>query len=513
MDSVAVAPQELMAMSRTGSTTRRTRWLLVCAVLLLGTATPAAAAQSGGQRPGTRSVLFVGNNWDGTAHVVDPHSFDVLDRINVIPDLEERMTEIATNPDRLGYYLAIRQLVGEGNDQYVDDMFSSHDGRHLYVSRPSLADVVGLDLRTHEIVWRFPMEGYRADHMGISPDGTRLLVSDSTANKVHVVDPRSGKKVGEFASGDSPHENNYSADGSRIFHASIGLVYTPLDRPAFDTTKGERWFQVVDAKTNKIIKRLDIGQIMAEHGHEDYSSAVRPMALSPDEKTAYLQLSFLHGFVEFDLVDDEPVRIANLPISDEAQNLPPELYLLDSAHHGIAMNPAGTKLCVAGTMSDYAAIVHRKTFKPKLFEGIGKPYWATNSADGRYCFVSASADDQVVVLDYAAETEVARFDVGDHPQRMRMGAIRSAFLDDATTGQPTDNDSDAVVDADAEAPVLPATGGGPALPAVLVTAAGGVIAALLRRRRVRPCDAAASTDQEGFRARWRSLRQRLNSVA
>ncbi|MGH2804688.1 MAG: serine/threonine protein kinase, partial [Thermoleophilaceae bacterium] len=165
---------------------------MAAALALLGAA-PAALAQEGPPaRPDTRQVMFVGNNWDGTADIVDAHTFEHLARIDTIPDREERMREIMTSPDKLAFFLAIRQFVGEGNDQFTDDMFTSHDGRFVYVSRPSFADVVGIDLRTGAIVWRFPMEGYRSDHMAISPDGTRLLVSDSTANKVHELDARTG---------------------------------------------------------------------------------------------------------------------------------------------------------------------------------------------------------------------------------------------------------------------------------------------------------------------------------
>ncbi len=318
--------------------------------------------------------------------------------------------------------------MGEGHDQFVDDAFTSHDGRMLFVSRPSLADVVGIDLGSRAIVWRTKVEGYRSDHMAISPDGRRLLVSASTARKVHVIDTASGAIVGEFASGDSPHESNYSADGKLIYHASIGTVYTPTDAPELDATKGDRYFQVVDAATLQIRKRYELGKVLAAYGHPRYSSAVRPMALAPDGRTAYLQLSFLHGFVEFDLERDAPLRIANLPISAAAKALPREAYLLDSAHHGIAINPQGTKLCVAGTMSDYAAIVARDDFSRTLLDVGRKPYWATNSADGRYCFVSASGDDRVAVISYADERIVATIGVGDHPQRMRTGVMRAEYL-------------------------------------------------------------------------------------
>jgi len=395
--------------------------ILVASLLGLTVLAPTA-------RAATRDVLYVGNNWDGTADVVDPFSFQRLARLNIVPDKAERMAEIMANPDRQAYFLAIRQAVGEGHDQFVDDMFSSHDGRFLYVSRPSFADVVAFDLRTRKIAWRVPVEGYRADHMAISPDGTRLAVSASTARKVHMIDAATGRIVGSFESGDQPHENNYSADGSKLFHASIGSVFTPTDDPALDDTKGDRWFEIVDARSLKVLKRLDMGQKLEEAGYPNMSSAVRPMALAPDEKKVYFQVSFFHGFVEYDLVQDKVLRLARLPVSDEAAKKRREEYLLDSAHHGLAMNPQGTKLCVAGTMSDYAAIVHRNTFAHRLAAAGQKPYWSTNSGDGRYCFISFSGDDRVSVVSYATEREVASVPVGDHPQRMRMGELATGAL-------------------------------------------------------------------------------------
>ncbi len=401
--------------------------ILALAAAVLAAAVPAQATAAKAKRKApslVRHALFVGNNWDGTIDVVDPVAHRKLAHLNAVPDLPERMAEITANPVKLAFFLAIAQQIGEGHNQYVDDVFSSRDGRRIYISRPSLADVVCIDLASRKIVWRVPVEGNRSDHMAISPDGKRLLVSASTAKKVHVIDTAAGRIVTSFPSGDTPHESNFSADGKRIFHASIGTVYTPTDEYAFDTSKGERIFEIVDAKTYQVIKRFDIGKILRTFGFPGMSSAIRPMAISPDEKTAYFQLSFLHGFVEFDLEHTRPLRIASLPISEEAAGKRRDEYLLDSAHHGLTMDPKGRKLCVAGTMSDYAAIVDRRTFAYTIASHGTKPYWSTNAPDGKQCVVSYSGDDRIAFLSYAAGKEIATVTVGDHPQRVRAGFYR-----------------------------------------------------------------------------------------
>ena len=405
-----------------------------------------AAGAADRQRPDgdVRRAVFVGNNWDGTATVLAPGRFRQLGRIDIIPDREQRMREIMTNPERLAYFLAIREAIGEGNNQYVDDMYTSHDGRLLIVSRPSFADVVAIRIRTGRIAWRFAVDGHRSDHMAVSPDGRRVVVSASTADKVHVLRVRDGRELGSFPSGGSPHESVYIDDGRKILHASIGLVYTPLDREPADPTKGERVFQVVDARTFEVLRRYDLRAELDEAGREGMSTAVRPMTLSPGERKVYFQVSFFHGFIEMDLRTGELERFARLP--NLVKDTPREQYLLDSAHHGIAMNPSGSRICVAGTMSDYAAVVDADDLgrEPLIKREDGKPYWVTQSEDGRFCYVSWSGTDEVSRISYRTGRVDETVDVGDHPQRIRNGFVRRALVPGLPDHTPADDVQDPV---------------------------------------------------------------------
>ena len=380
-------------------------------------------------------MVYVGNNWDGTADVLLPGSFKRVGRLDIVPDYDERMAEIRLNPYRLAYFIAIQQLIGEGHDQLVDDMYSSNDGRLLIVSRPSFADVVALDLATGEIVWRFAVDGVRSDHMALSPDGETVVVSASTGNVVHALDVETGEEVGGFESGGSPHESVYLDDGETILHASIGMVYSPLDDPILDATKQERVLQLVDADSYEIIRRYDLRAALDEAGLEDVSTAVRPLTHTPDDDTFIFQLSFFHGFVVMDRATGEITKVKKLP--NLIPDTPRELYLLDSAHHGISMDPTGKHICVAGTMSDYATVVSYPRMKrSKLIKGGLKPYWVTQSWNGKHCYISWSGSDTVSKISYKKAKIVRTTDVGYHPQRVRNGFIKRSFVADLPQDQP-----------------------------------------------------------------------------
>ena len=227
-----------------------------------------------------RDVVMVGNNWDGTVDIFDPKTFKVIKRLNVVPDREARMEEIYSGIIRRIKSTFIREVIGEGHDQLVDDMFTSNDGRYLYVSRPSFADVVAIDINNGEIIWRTKIEGDRADHSAISPDGKTFLVSASTARKVQAIDTKTGNIIGEFESGDQPHESTYSRDGKLIYHASIGKVF--ISSSKLDWLKGDRWFQVVDAKTMKVLKRVDMAEKLTEFGFPWQDKAIPHMAIDQE---------------------------------------------------------------------------------------------------------------------------------------------------------------------------------------------------------------------------------------
>ncbi|MDX2851052.1 YncE family protein [Actinacidiphila glaucinigra] len=391
----------------------------VTAVVAACISAPASAQAS----PALQEVMFVGNNWEGTATVIKARGdFARIGRINVIPDKDRRLAEIYLNPIKLIYFLGIRETVGEGHDQFVDDMYATPDGTALVASRPSFADVVSIDLATGDVKWRFPVSGYRSDHMAVSPDGTRVAVSASTSNTVHVLDINSGRELGKFTTGDKPHENIFSKDGRYLWNMSIGEVNNDFDAPWQDFLKGDRKITIADTSSFQVVKTIDMRTRLDAAGRSDLSDAVRPATLTPDDSKLYFQVSFFNGLAEYDVATDKITRVKTLP-KNPATSDDRTTYVNDSRHHGLSMSPDGTKLCVAGTMDDYATVVDRATLTEGPLVPAAKPYWATVSGDGTACIISESDADQVTAISFATGQKIVSVPVGDHPQRVRLAHI------------------------------------------------------------------------------------------
>src|SRR5690606_23413797 len=98
----------------------------LAAVVTAAALIPSAAATGATPDSGPlRDVMFVGNNWPGTASIVDARDPQILKSgINLIPDKDQEMRDIRRNPLRLVTFLAVRIGPGQGRDQFVDDMFS-----------------------------------------------------------------------------------------------------------------------------------------------------------------------------------------------------------------------------------------------------------------------------------------------------------------------------------------------------------------------------------------------------
>ena len=256
-----------------------------------------------------------------------------------------------------------------------------------------------------------------------------------------------GERLRTFESGDTPHENNYSqgrqADLPRLASAgSTRPATTPTSvRSTADTVhdavKADRWLEIVRNRDFKVTRRWDMGKELDEAGHPGMSSAVRPVAFTPDEKIMYPQVSFFHGLVRVRPGRSDPTgggdytaghaspepaigrvtRVIQLPISEEVTDMPREQYVLDSAHHGLAINDSGTQaLRRRAPCRTTRAIVDRADGHADDLHGrrgsstgrtYSKPYWAIDRPPGNTCWVSMSGSDLVTVIDYGTEKVVA----------------------------------------------------------------------------------------------------------
>ena len=403
---------------------RKRRAVLGAAASLLAAAALAGLPASAASADATRSVLVVGNAVAGTVSFIDATTFANLGSFSVIPDLQQ--LQASWTPVQWANYAianADEATVDPavGGTRYVDDFAISPDGTTIYVSRGNLDDVAAFNLETHQELWTFQMPGIHSDHLALSPDGSQLVISATTAQEAVVLDAQTGAEAGTFPTGTYPHQNTYTPDGKYIYNESIGVTALPK---ALNALKGQLQLEKVDAATLQVVKVWP------------FPYGVRPFVIAPDGTTMYADLSYLNGFIKYDLNTSTTLATVQQPYSAAAATESPDSYPQNSAHHGIALSGDGSKLCDVGTIDDYTKIVSTSTLQTTAtvsYPTGSIPYWATTSADGNYCYVSLSAGNEVSVISYATGAEVARVPVGSFPQRERVATVPQAVIDNLSS--------------------------------------------------------------------------------
>ena len=388
---------------------------LICAALVGGLAYReahygAGPYDSSGNPIGqTVEIAFVSNAVGGTVTLIDLETQAVIGELDIIPD--GRKVGLLRDP---GQAIAQGMVEARGGLNYAQDTDVSRDGRVLFVSRGYLGDVIAMDIATGDILWRTRIAGLRADHMDISPDGTKLYVAAliRSGNIAEVIDTRTGKKLGNFSTGEWPHDVHVSHDNRHVYVASLGdMQLEPDERgispDAYTVTKA-------DAVTFDVLEeyRFDAG--------------IRPFQVTRDEQLLYAQLSNTHAIIKRSLASGETLTRIDLPVADGVSE---EDWDFDAPHHGLALTSDETRLCVAGRASDYAAIVRAEDLSLMHTIPLGNaPSWAALSSDDRLCVLANTRSDDVSIIDMQAGDELVRLKAGRGPKHISIGRVPEGVL-------------------------------------------------------------------------------------
>src|ERR1700756_266651 len=212
----------------------------------------------------TRGFLFVANQGDHTALVVDLDSRKVINKTGV--DINGH--EVAVAPDHHLGYVPIYGNSGvgrPGTDGSTIHVIDLHDGRAISIIH------LGKSVRPHCAKF--------------APDGM-LYVSAELANALYVVDPASGKVVGEVPTG---------AAESHMF------VPSPDAHRAYTANVGPGSVSVLDLQKRSVIAVIPVAK------------TVQRISISTDGRFVFTQDQTAPRIAVIDTATNKPARSIDLP--------------------------------------------------------------------------------------------------------------------------------------------------------------------------------------------------------
>jgi YVTN family beta-propeller protein len=262
---------------------------------------------------------------------------------------------------------------------------ASQDVIYVTVEGTNPGELLWIDPRTDKITRRLKI-GPAPNQLAVTPDG-KFAYIPSSDGYYEVVDLAQAKIIKRIFTGGRPHNTLCSADGKRMYLA-------PMGNPKRVT--------IVDVATHK-----PIGEIR-------FSSVVRPIALSRDEKRLYAEVDGLVGIEVADVAGRKKIHRIQADLSEENRKK-------GSRSHGLGIRPDQKEVWECDVEHHEVHVYDVTGDKPRQIATVpigSRVYWLTFSPSGKVCYVSARGASAVAAVDTHTKKIIARIPVGKEPKRL-----------------------------------------------------------------------------------------------
>ena len=296
---------------------------------------------------------------------------------------------------------ATNEIVG-----LIDEVEAPHgvvispDGSRIYVSDEALKTLDVVDARTLKVVKRIPLSG-RPNNLDVGKDGKHVYVGIRQGpGAVDVIDTESMTNIKSIPVTGEIHNVYVTPDGKHVVAGSIAACT----------------ISVIDASAKELAWTLTL------------SAGIRPMAFTQNQdgstKEIIVQLSDFHGFALVDFQTRKEIRRITLP-DPPGQHKETEV-LQGSPSHGLAISPDGKVLWATSKYYDAVAAYSLPDLKLLTFVKVGlHPDWLTFTPDGKSLYVAVAGDDTTVVVDSQSMKVVKTIPVGSVPKRNASGVLQT----------------------------------------------------------------------------------------
>lgn len=301
-------------------------------------------------------------------------------------------------------------------------------GDNVHVIDPTTNKVVGT------------IEGIEVPHGTVlSPDGTRIYVTEEATKTMDAVDAKTLKVIKKVPLSGRPNNLAVTKDGKKVY---VGIAQGSGAVDVIDTaaltriksipvqgaihnvfTTPDSKYAVSGSVVTGVITAIDTSTDTVAWSFKE-TSGIRPMIFTtnPDGSTKDMifQLSNFHGFVIADFATQKEIRRIELP------DVPGKEREIDGIQgapaHGLVMTKDGKTLWSTSKYYDYVAAYSMPDYKLIKVLPVGShPEWLTIPPDGKNMYVGCAGTDTTDVVDVKTMAVIARIPVGAVPKRNTSG--------------------------------------------------------------------------------------------